>query len=623
MRPTHLFVTAPNRLSVTLLFLLALLPAACADRAETGTGSPTEDASASGDTSQAPDTAPDGTEDPSDLADASDGSGAEDDTGGDGSGAEVAEDTTSPEDTEPPVPQPWRSQLYPEDWTPADAGSDDRPALEDYSYAGYASGEREPGPPVDAPRFPVGDYGLLTDGSGQPLADADATSAIQAAINAAAAAGGGIVSFAPGRYRVDGRLFVRTGNIVLQGPPDNSAQLRFTKTADMNFAAHLSFGATPRFGADLPLLADAASRDTELLIAPDASVAEGESIAVGMTITDAFIEDHGMTGTWQAFNGTWQPFAWRRVLGRRETTTSDGRPALALRLDVPLREPYLLRDFASVRTVSGLIREAGIEHLAVSNASLWEDAWSGNQTHIIGFYGAEDCWVDGLTSFAPEDATQPENLEPSEVRSSGLLVEMSRRITIRNSHLANAQNRGGGGNGYLFEIRQSNEVLTQDCTARNGRHNFIQNWGFGTSGCVWHRVESRGSAQILSAAFTIPIPAASEFHHSLATANLIDTSLIEDGWQAHNRGTESTGAGLSAWKNVFWNNRGNGFISSRQWSLGYVIGTSPALSLRLAVGETAGAASAPEDWAEGEGSGDTLVPASLFVDQRLRRLGHP
>jgi hypothetical protein len=172
-------------------------------------------------------------------------------------------------------------------------------------------------------------------------------------------------------------------------------------------------------------------------------------------------------------------------------------------------------------------------------------------------------------------------------------------------------------------VRQSNEILTQDCTAENGRHNFIQNWGFGTSGCVWHRVESRGSAQVLSSTFTIPFPAASEFHHSLATANLIDSCIIDDGWQAHNRGDESTGAGLSAWKNVFWNNRGTGFLSSRQWALGYVIGTAPELSVRLAVGERAGASSAPEDWAEGLGSGATLEPASLFASQRQRRLGRP
>ena len=43
-------------------------------------------------------------------------------------------------------------------------------------------------------------------------------------------------------------------------------------------------------------------------------------------ITDAFIAEHQMTGTWQAFNGTWQPFFWRKVtaLGSDGTVLQSG-----------------------------------------------------------------------------------------------------------------------------------------------------------------------------------------------------------------------------------------------------------------------------------------------------------
>ena len=524
-------------------------------------------------------------------------------------------------DTTEQPPRPWRSTLYPEDWAPDPAATG--PALDDYSYAGYALGEREPGAPADAVHFAVTDFGLPLDGSGLPTPEADSTTAIQAALDAAGAAGGGIVNLPAGDYRLDGRLFVRGSGVVLRGAAGGGTRLRFTQTTGMDFQAHLTFGAPPTFGGDLPLTTDGVARSDEVTIAPSANLQAGDSIVIGQTITDAYIADHGMTGTWRAFNGTWQPFAWRRILALRETTDPSGQPSVVVTLDVPLREPFLLRDFASIRPVSGQIRDCGLEQVELSNATNWDDAWQGNQVHLVAFLGAEDCWVDGLSSFAPPQATQPANLPPSELQSCGLMIEMSRRMTIRNSRLANAQHRGSGGNGYLFEVRQSNEILTENCTATNGRHNFIQNWGFGTSGCVWHRIESRGSAQVLSPTFTIPIPAASEFHHSLATANLIDDSLLEDGWQAHNRGDESTGAGHSAWKNIFWNNRGSGFISSRQWALGYVIGTAPELSVRLATGETAGAGSAPEDWSEGLGSGATLEPQSLFRSQRQRRLGHP
>ena len=613
------------------LLLLISLAAACAGQgsADTageadaaGSADTAEDTSSGGSADTAEDTSSGGSADTAVEADAEGSADTSSEADAEGSADSAGEaDAAGSADTQTPEPLPWRSALYPEDWQPDPAALG--PSLDDYSYAGYALGAREPGAPADAPHFAVNDFGLALDGSGLPDPTSDSTAPIQAAIDAATAAGGGIVDFAPGDYRIDDRLFVRGNGVVLRGAADGSSRLHFTRTDGMNFSAHLTIGSTPRLGSDLPLTVDAIARTDEVTISPTDSLALGDSVVIGQTITEAYIADHDMTGTWIAFNGSWQPFAWRRITALRETIDAAGAPALVVTLDVPLREPFLLRDLPSLRTVSGQVRECGIEQLSLSNATLWEQAWAGNQVHLVAFLGAEDCWVDGLRSFAPDDATQPANLRPSEVQSSGLMVEMSRAMTIRNSHLANAQHRGSGGNGYLFEVRQSNEILTQDCTAENGRHNFIQNWGFGTSGCVWHRVESRGSAQVLSPTFTIPIPAASEFHHSLATANLIDSCLIDDGWQAHNRGDESTGAGLSAWKNVFWNNRGDGFISSRQWSLGYTIGTAPELSVRLAVGESAGASSAPEDWAEGLGSGATLEPASLFASQRQRRLGRP
>ena len=70
-------------------------------------------------------------------------------------------------------------------------------------------------------------------------------------------------------------------------------------------------------------------------------------------------------------------------------------------------------------------------------------------------------------------------------------------------HLAHAENIGGGGNGYLFEVRQSMRILFRDCVAKKGRHNFIQNWGFGTTGCVWLQVESEDGVSGLDETFPL------------------------------------------------------------------------------------------------------------------------
>ena len=39
-------------------------------------------------------------------------------------------------------------------------------------------------------------------------------------------------------------------------------------------------------------------------VADPGSLAPGDDVAVGFVITPEFIDEHGMTGTWMAFNGT-------------------------------------------------------------------------------------------------------------------------------------------------------------------------------------------------------------------------------------------------------------------------------------------------------------------------------
>lgn len=119
---------------------------------------------------------------------------------------------------------------------------------------------------------------------------------------------------------------------------------------------------------------------------------------------------------------------------------------------------------------------------------------------------------------------------------------------------------------------------------------------------------------------TLSITGTSEFHHSLAMKNLIDDSVTSDGWKCINRGLESSGAGHAGTSNVFWNVRGTGLVASKQFRFGYVIGSGPGLTVDTRVEAITGAGTEPEDWVEGHGRADTLLPAALYEDQRKRRL---
>ena len=504
----------------------------------------------------------------------------------------------------------WRSALYPADWSPAFTGKDGA-FLHDFSFAGYHHGEGAFGTQIPALVVDVvRDHAADASGAG------DATAAVQAAINHVQSAGGGVVFFPKGLYRFDGSLKVTKSNLVLRGAGPKDSRLYFTSSASVSFGSHIRFAPAVTSDRTAVLAQDAQARGDSVVIADAGDLAAGNDLVLGHVITPAFVDDHGMSGTWSAFNGTWQPIALRKIV-KVEAVPAGAR----VTLDVPLRSPMLTRDLASLKRVKGLMTEVGVEHIGLANAVGWTAAWAASQVHVLEFDDVTDAWVTDVESFSPPSAPMSGSGAGSHLQSGGILVLRAKSVTIEKTALANAENRGGGGNGYLFEIRQSNEILTRDSEGINGRHNFIQNWGFGTSGCVWQRVRSVGGDNVVSSTIDLGLPAYCEFHHSLATANLFDQSAFDDGLSCANRGMESTGAGHAGTENVFWNVSGKGIVRSMQWKMGYVIGTQ-GLKALIELGGIDAIGTEPRDWLEGENAGPTLDPPSLYDDQRKRRLAH-
>lgn len=502
----------------------------------------------------------------------------------------------TPVDT-PAGPSTWRSALYPEAWTPDLTDADGR-FLHDFSYAGYHAGEAALPSELPSPRVSVLDHGA------DPTGQVDATAAIQAAIDAVP--DGGTVWLPAGRYVVDGALVVRASGVVVAGEGPSATFLHFRRATGQTGGAGLLFsGGAPSAGS-WPLAADAESRADRVRVADPTGLAVGDLISVGWTISEAFVEEHGMTGTWTEFVGQHRPFF------RRTVTAIEGDE---LRVDVPLRYPAKLRDQPEVRRDDGYLGEVGLRDLALSTRVDETAAWSAHRHHAVEFRRVMDAFVQRVATFDPVDDGG------AHLQSGGLLVADSRRVTIADSELCCAQNIGSGGDGYLVEVMQTNEVLIRDTIATSGRHNFIQNWDFSTSGTVWLRTTSAGGRADNG---LLTVTGSSEFHHSLAMANLIDSSVADDGWQCLNRGTESSGAGHAGTQNVFWNVNGTGALRTAQYGWGYVIGTGPELHVVTDLSELellfSGAGTEPSDFAEGLGASATLEPASLYEDQLRRRM---
>ncbi|MBT3374355.1 MAG: hypothetical protein HN742_25830 [Lentisphaerae bacterium] len=497
----------------------------------------------------------------------------------------------------------WRSALYPEDWAPGYQDAEGH-FLHDVSYAGYRNGDvpipqQVPGLSVEA----------AVEAGADPAGASDATPAIQKAIALVEKAGGGTVSIPAGSFRCDGLLTVARSGVVLRGAGPEATRLFFTRVKGMRGKSHITFRGAVRTAAEFPLARDGKNLSKTVDITGVDGLAVGDDISVGWVITDAFVREHRMEGTWKAFNGKWRPFFRRRIMAVEPV-----EGGLRLTLDVPLRYRALVRDKASVRKESGYLTECGLEGLSVATAVAWDDAWQENRVHAIALRAVCDSWVRDVSSYT---SPLPE-AKGYHLQNGGIYVGDSKRVTVAQCHMAKAQHRGGGGCGYLFEIGRSSELLTRDCTGRDGRHNFIQNWDFGTSGCVWLRCTSSGSRDVKSAKAPISFAAYCEYHHSLTMACLVDHCVLKDGWYGGNRHHWSSGAGHSVTQSIYWNTSGGGKIRSWQYGLGYIIGTRD-ITIKTGKFDRSAQGAGPEDFVEGKGRGGTLQPQSLYEDQLVCR----
>jgi hypothetical protein len=521
------------------------------------------------------------------------------------------------------APAQWRSTLYPEDWTPGYADEQGR-FLHDFSYAGYHMGE------VNIPPDPCG---ATLDVTQAPYhADhtgvLDATLAIQAAIDAAGAAGGGIVYLPPGTYRIkppsgaDCALSISHSGVVLRGAGPGETFL-FNDETYMRFKSVIRVAPPGWTGWHDPL------PNTEVKIVQDVGYPvnvipvvattipggrkptprfhEGDWVVLRADCTEDFIAEHGMSGLWDA--------SLRGITFYRRVTAVDTDDN-TITVDIPTRYYLKMRDNARVYKVPPHLAEIGVEGLSIGMRENLTPGLGDNDYDTSGtaayevhssqgmeFFHVVDGWIQNVQTYWP-----PVNANDWHTLSNIILLNQSRNITVRGCVVAKPQYEGGGGNGYGYTLSGS-DCLLVDCNAFHTRHNydFKSMW---TSGNVVLNCTTRDSRL------------ANDFHMHLSPANLIDSMYVDGGFlEARYRASGTVLHGHSTTESVFWNTWGTArcgkrVIVSRQWKWGYVIGTSgPAFGVQRGTQDN----TAPEDFLEGEGQGETLVPQSLYLDQCLRR----
>lgn len=535
----------------------------------------------------------------------------------------------------------WRSELYREDWAPPSSQKFETDKfLQDFSYAGYHSGEKEV-PRITAPVFDVTSYGA--DATGQN----DSTVAIQKAIDEAGAHGGGVVFLPSGTFNVSPQgtdnwaLRIRHGNTVLRGAGRdktflfNSTYMMRLKSIILAQGGDERWRVEPANGPVGAITSDLLSPTREIPVETVDGLKPGDWIILRADATDAFIAEHNMADKW---GGKGERLVG--VMFQRQIVSIDSDRKI-LTVDVPTRYYLKMRDRARVYPAPPHIEEVGVEDLSLGNQEhprtreldgwgLTDFAKEGLPAHdvhacaAVTFNHLRNSWISNVATYHP-----PENATNANILSNGVVLNECRGITVTDCDFQYALYGGGGGNAYMYRMQNSNECLVKDCVSGNSRHGFVVA-GMASSGNVFLRGTAKNT-QVQTAGSGTTAGKGSDHHMYLSQSNLADSVLMDgDFFDAHYRTSgdafKTPIHGQTGVHSAFWNLKGESYhkgfeyiVHSDQVRTGYIIGTRGKVSGVRTDGVDP-ERTAPLDHVEGVGKGDTLVPASLYEDQLRRRL---
>lgn len=526
----------------------------------------------------------------------------------------------------------WRSALYPENWEPGYTNSSGQ-FLHDFSYAGYEKGEK------DLPTEMSGKYANVVDYGADATGTNDSTSAIQSAINAVEAAGGGTVYLPEGTFKVkpssneySAALRIKGSNILFKGAGVGKTFIR-CYAENMRYCQVINVspnGATwdsADDGKTYYLTQDVPEAPTTTIHVNDVSnFKKGDWVIIRSNRTSAWINEHGMSGFWsESVNASTMGVTFYRQI------TSVNISAKTVEIDIPTRYYMKTRDNARIYKVSPKQSNVGLSDFSIgnksnSNSNGWgeEDyktsgtgAYNTNNAFLIKFSLNINCFAKNIATY------QAGNASRVHMSSNGLDINKTRNLTVDSCDFSHPQYEGGGGNGYGMNIC-GQETLIKDCSSTSARHSFSFKYSYANGNVIYH--------------YTSTDPKyGSDFHMYLSMSNLIDNEELNGDFVESNvrpyGGTAGNRHGYTSTQTVFWNTKGNRYksgnnyiIDSRQYGYGYIIGTQGAATAVKTTPITMSSQygtvnTAPEDYKEGIGTGSTLSPQSLYYDQLAKRLG--
>ena len=456
-------------------------------------------------------------------------------------------------------------------------------------------------------------------------------------------------------------LSINTSNIVLRGEGPEETFILNTST-EMRGSQIISVSAPSNFSwkheesPSTSLLEDLPSPTTLIPVESTEGFQVGDYIIIRAEPTEEWIRER------KEDQHSW--IEYREKLGsimylRRIVAVDHDFGEITI--DIPTRYALKVRDNARVYAKTGMITNVGLEKFSIGNVEHpGQDGWgvldfaapdseytkrlaegydldpdfakqrkSAYDVHFsfaIVYFGVVDGWIDNVHSFQAEGNTRGSHLLSNAIRLKECL-----NVTVIDCSMSHTLYGGGGGNGYMFRLDNTNECLIQDCYAEAARHGYSLS-GMATSGNVFYRCTDKNTAT-QAGGDGRTTGRGSDSHMYFSHSNLYDNCVADNSWfEARDRYFEKMSKpthNTTSAQTVFWNTTGlsNSFhpfvVWSEQGDYGYVVGTQGPVSGVRTDGNYAErkVVNDPVDHVEGIGEGSTLEPASLFQDQRLRRLG--
>ncbi|MGE9292661.1 MAG: glycosyl hydrolase family 28-related protein [Puniceicoccales bacterium] len=288
----------------------------------------------------------------------------------------------------------WRTELYPEDWTPPteDFVYSEDEFIQDFSYAGYARGEKPIPDFADAKVFNVLDYGA------DPTGKTDSTAAIQKAIDSAVSLKNDTVVLLPaGTYHIQPQgdekcaLRISGSNIVLRGEgPDKTFLLNTSYEMRGKQIIRVqgdSKGSWKEEGSPSTTLSWDLLGPTKVIPVDDASGFKvGDTIVISMTPTPEWIAELGEEDGWGGFEHKLGRIMYLRRIQSVDTQAGE------ITIDIPTRYALKVRDNVKVFAKGYQLYNVGLEDFSIANAEHpGQDGWE-----VLDFADADSAYTKRL-----------------------------------------------------------------------------------------------------------------------------------------------------------------------------------------------------------------------------------